>query len=58
MIKRSREDLGLSGTRILVMSAYGRRTLDEAMEAGANGFIEKPLDFDSLLATVRATLPV
>ena len=58
MIRRIREDLDLSGTHILVMSAYGRRTLDEAMEAGANGFIEKPLDFDSLLAKVRATLPV
>ena len=58
MIKRIREDFGLNGTPILVMSAYGRRTLDEAMEAGANGFIEKPLDFDSLLAKVRETLLV
>ena len=58
MIKRIRQDLGLNGTPILVMSAYGRRTLHEAMEAGANGFIEKPLDFDSLLAKVRETLSV
>src|SRR6185503_2165401 len=58
MIKRIRQDLGLNGTPILVMSAYGRRTLHEAMEAGANGFIEKPLDFDSLLAKVRETLLV
>ena len=57
MIKRIRKDFDLNGTRILVMSAYGRRTLDEAMEAGANGFIEKPLDFDSLLAKVREALP-
>ena len=58
MIKRIREDFGLNGTPILVMSAYGRRTLDEAMQAGANGFIEKPLDFDSLLAKVKETLLV
>jgi two-component system, sensor histidine kinase and response regulator len=58
MIRRIREDFDLNNTPILVMSAYGRRTLDEAMEAGANGFIEKPLDFDSLLAKVRETLLV
>ena len=58
MIKRIREDFGLNGTPILVMSAFGRRALDEALEAGANGFIEKPLDFDSLLAKVRETLLV
>jgi len=58
MIKRIREDFGLNSTPILVMSAYGRRTLDEAMQAGANGFIEKPLDFDNLLAKVKETLPV
>jgi CheY-like chemotaxis protein len=58
MIKRIREDFGLNRTPILVMSAYGRRTLDEAMQAGANGFIEKPLDFDNLLAKVKETLPV
>jgi CheY-like chemotaxis protein len=58
MIKRLREAFGLNSTPILVMSAYGRRTLDEAMQAGANGFIEKPLDFDNLLAKVKETLPV
>ena len=58
MIKRIRKEFGLNGTLILVMSAYGKRTLDEAMEAGANGFIEKPLDFDNLLAKVRETLSV
>ena len=58
MIREIRKDFGLNGTPILVMSAYGRRTLDEAMEAGANGFIEKPLDFDSLLTKVREALPV
>ena len=58
MIRRIREDFGLNSTPILVMSAYGRRTLDEAMQAGANGFIEKPLDFDNLLAKVKETLPI
>src|SRR5258705_7233500 len=57
MIKRIRKDFDLNGTRILVMSAYGRRTLDEAMEAGANGFIKKPLYFDRLLGKGRETLP-
>jgi DNA-binding response OmpR family regulator len=57
MIREIRKDFGLNGTPILVMSAYGRRTLDEAMEAGANGFIEKPLDFDNLLIKVREALP-
>ena len=57
MIRRIREDNGLSRTPIIVMSAYGRRTIDEAMEAGADGFVEKPIDFEKFLTTVKENMP-
>jgi CheY-like chemotaxis protein len=56
MIRRIREDDDLKRTRILVMSAYGKRLLRDAMEAGADGYVEKPLDFDKLLAQVKQSL--
>ncbi|HWP44804.1 MAG TPA: response regulator [Blastocatellia bacterium] len=56
MIKKIREDSSLSNTPIIVMSAYGKRLLDDAMQAGADDFIEKPIDFDRFLTAVREKL--
>jgi len=57
LIKRIREDDGLSRTPIIVMSAYGKRMLDDAIEAGADGFVEKPIDFEKFLTTVKENMP-
>jgi len=55
MIKRIRgSDIGR--TPIIVISAYGKRLIDDALEAGADDFVEKPIDLDSFLATIRARL--
>jgi DNA-binding response OmpR family regulator len=39
------------------MSAYGKRLIGDALEAGADGFVEKPIDVDRFLETIRANLP-
>ncbi|HXG66714.1 MAG TPA: response regulator [Blastocatellia bacterium] len=57
MIRRIREDNGLNQTPIIVMSAFGRRLIADALDAGANSFVEKPLDFDRFLKTVRNMMP-
>jgi DNA-binding response OmpR family regulator len=57
MIKRIREDAEFRQTPIIVMSAYGKRIIDDAIKAGANDFVEKPIDFDKFLTTIRAKLP-
>ena len=57
MIKRIRAADDLKGTPILVMSAYGKRVIDDALAAGATGYIEKPLNFDAFLRAVKGILP-
>ena len=56
MIRRIRGS-DISRTPIIVMSAYGKRLIDDALEAGADAFVEKPIDLDSFLATIRSKLP-
>jgi DNA-binding response OmpR family regulator len=56
MIKKIREDDTLDNTPIIVMSAYGRRMIHDALEAGADEFVEKPIDFERLLITVKEKL--
>jgi CheY-like chemotaxis protein len=56
MIKKIRENGFLSKTPIIVMSAYGRRMIDDALDAGADEFVEKPIDFDRFLTTVKKKL--
>ncbi|MEK6322680.1 MAG: response regulator [Acidobacteriota bacterium] len=56
MIKRIRGSKDISGTPIIVMSAYGKRVIDDALNAGADGFVEKPIDLESFLETVRSKL--
>lgn len=57
MIKRIRESQAISRTPIIVISAYGRRLIDDALEAGADGFVEKPIDLDSFLEAIKSKLP-
>jgi len=57
MIKRIRKSRPISGTPIIVMSAYGKRLINDAIEAGADAFVEKPIDLDNLLATIKSQLP-
>ena len=57
MIKRIRESRSISRTPIIVMSAYGKRLINDAIEAGADAFVEKPIDLDNLLATIKSKLP-
>lgn len=56
MIKRIRESNSIKTTPILVISAYGQRRITDAMQAGANGYIEKPIDLDTFLEEVRSRL--
>jgi two-component system sensor histidine kinase and response regulator WspE len=56
MIKRIRGSKDISRTPIIVMSAYGKRLIDDALEAGADAFIEKPIDLDSFLEAIKSRL--
>ena len=58
MIRRIRGSQVISGTPIIVMSAYGKRVIDDALNAGADGFVEKPIDLDIFLETVRSKLAI
>jgi len=57
MIKRIRGSDDIGRTPIIVMSAYGKRLISDALEAGADGFVEKPIDLDSFLETIKSKLP-
>jgi len=57
MIRRIRTQDELKGVPILVMSAYGRRVISDAISAGADGYIEKPLDFEKFISRVKSILP-
>lgn len=56
LIKRIRQSSPIRETPIIVMSAYGKRRIDDAMKAGADGFVEKPIDLDTFLETVKSKL--
>jgi CheY-like chemotaxis protein len=58
MIRRIRGSKTISGTPIIVMSAYGKRVIDDAINAGADGFVEKPIDLETFLETVRSKLSI
>jgi two-component system sensor histidine kinase and response regulator WspE len=57
MIKRIRESNACRQVPIIVMSAYGQRRINDALEAGADGVVEKPIDLDRFLKTVKSKLP-
>jgi DNA-binding response OmpR family regulator len=56
MIKRIRQSQAGKSIPIIVMSAYGQRRITDALEAGADGIVEKPIDLDSFLKTVKSKL--
>jgi CheY-like chemotaxis protein len=56
MIKRIRESQKGKKIPIIVMSAYGQRRINDALAAGADGVVEKPIDLDVFLETVRSKL--
>jgi len=57
MIKRIRESNACRQIPIIVMSAYGQRRINDALAAGADGVVEKPIDLDSFLRTIKSKLP-
>jgi len=57
MIKRIRESNACRQVPIIVMSAYGQRRINDALAAGADGVVEKPIDLDSFLQTIKSKLP-
>lgn len=56
MIRRLREDLKLTTLPIVVMSAFGSRLTQEALDAGASESTPKPMQVESLLNLVRQLL--
>lgn len=57
MIRRIRTQDDLKKVPIIVMSAYGKRVIADAISAGADGYIEKPLDFERFISRIRDILP-
>lgn len=56
MIRRIRKSEAGKKIPIIVMSAYGQRRISDALEAGADGVVEKPIDLDVFLETVKSKL--
>lgn len=56
MIKRIRESHPGKRIPIIVMSAYGQRLITDALAAGADGIVEKPIDLDNFLEAIRSKL--
>lgn len=56
MIRRIRQSQACKSIPIIVMSAYGQRRITDALAAGADGIVEKPIDLDSFLETIRSKL--
>ena len=55
-VRRARFDQALSKIPIVVVTAFGPGVTQAAREAGANDAVDKPFDFDRLLATVVTLL--
>ena len=56
MVRRLRQMPEFSHVPVLVMSAYGMNKLSEATAAGADHTLLKPVNFASLIETVRNTI--
>jgi two-component system sensor histidine kinase and response regulator WspE len=56
MIKRIRECKDRPRIPIIVMSAYGQRRITDALQAGADDIIEKPIDLERFLEAVKSKL--
>lgn len=51
-----REQKDLPFIPILLITAYENLNAAEALDLGANDFVRKPIDYDELMARVRASL--
>ena len=54
--QRIRQNPGIPYIPILLVTAHEEPKVVEGLNSGANDFIRKPIDFDDLLARVRAFL--
>jgi CheY-like chemotaxis protein len=58
LIRQARQQLGLADLQILTLSAGGESARAQAMAAGANAFLEKPVRLRDVLATMRELVKV
>jgi DNA-binding response OmpR family regulator len=56
VVRRVRDTDSLSKTPILVMTAFGTGSATFSLQLGANAFERKPVDPQSLLATIKRLL--
>ncbi|HCF28992.1 MAG TPA: response regulator [Cyanobacteria bacterium UBA11049] len=54
--RRIRENKKLPFIPILLITAYEDANVSQGLDLGANDFIRKPIDFDELMARVKASL--
>jgi two-component system chemotaxis response regulator CheY len=56
MIRQLREESEFARTPIIALTAYGKDFRDEAIGVGANETMQKPFEFDALIALVNSLL--
>jgi CheY-like chemotaxis protein len=56
LIKQIRGETEIAAMPILVYTAYGAETVDQAIAAGANQTFYKPIDLDSMLEYIQELL--
>jgi DNA-binding response OmpR family regulator len=56
MIKQLREEAEFAKTPIIALTAYGNDFSEQAMSAGASDTMQKPFEFDALVALVKSLL--
>ena len=56
MIKQLREDSKFDRTPIIALTAYGKDFSEEAISMGASNTMQKPFEFDALVAMVKSLL--
>ena len=56
MIKQLREESETAKTPIIALTAYGKDFSEQALSAGASDTMQKPFEFDALVALVKSLL--
>src|SRR5215210_3121170 len=56
MIKQLREEPEFAKTPIIALTAYGKGISEESMSTGATETMQKPFEFESLIAQVKSLL--
>lgn len=56
LLRKVRFEVMLSGTAVLVVTAFGGEAARVAMEAGADAATPKPFDFDCFMNTVNSVI--